>query len=81
MSGAKTYLWDAGTVRSKKTPPEHASRPKPDRIAAVQLGTSETRAERLARLKRAIDDGSYRIAAEDIADKVIDRLRKNPAKT
>ena len=44
---------------------------------AVQPPTSaENRVDRLARLKRAIDDGTYRVATKKIADKVIHHLKE-----
>ncbi len=62
-----------------KKPPLLEAAMTADQADAVQPSTSaENRADRLARLKRAIDNGTYRIAAEKIADKVIHRLKKKP---
>ena len=75
--GRQVHLWGAGAVRVRKSTPTHLSSPEVDAPMEASLA-SQARAERLAALKRALDEGSYRIPAEDIANKVIDRLRENP---
>lgn len=54
--------------------------PLPKAAASGTQATSlvEARSDRLARLKLAIDDGTYKISGEKIADKLIDLLKKGP---
>ena len=41
----------------------------------------EDRVMRLAKLKKAVEDGTYRISSQNIAGKIIDHLRNVPPKT
>ena len=78
VKSGQTYLWGADTVRSKKSDPPQAPLPQRDTSTVDATERNKTRVERLAKLKRALDDGSYQISAEDVAQKVIDRLKSRP---
>ena len=60
----------------KKRAPETSKIP-PDQCAPpVALSDADARGDRLAQLKRAIEDGTYRISAAAVADRVIAKLKK-----
>ena len=42
---------------------------------------NEDHASRLTRLKLAIDEGTYKVSAQDVAEKMIRHLRDRSAKT
>ncbi len=67
-------------MRSKKSP--FVSLKDDDRLTATnEPQQTEDRAGRLARLKLALDSGTYEISAHDVADKIIAKLRNESAKT
>lgn len=61
---------------SKKLPTPPAAFPGNETTANHDPSAAEERAARLRRLKSAIDNGTYRIPAENIAEKMVGVLEK-----
>ena len=68
-------------MRSKKLPGDAAALAKEDVVSAPIPPAAEVRADRLKRLKLAIADGTYRISADEIADKVVDLFKEKLTKS
>ena len=61
---------------SKKLSPPEASLPKSPPAPVQASSAAKDRSDRLAQLRLAITEGTYRIPAETVADKVVDLLKK-----
>jgi anti-sigma28 factor (negative regulator of flagellin synthesis) len=54
---------------------DHAEKPKngePDAVPAVD----EARLEKIARIKKAVEDGTYQVSSDDVARKLIEHMLK-----
>ena len=56
---------------STRDNPSANDRPATDPLQVIDQLIDEDRLEKIARLKQAVADGTYRVSAEDLADKLI----------
>ena len=61
---------DAGSDRVELSPQSRDMK----KIHEILATTPEVRTEKVAELKKAIEDGTYRVKTEDIADKMIQEM-------
>ena len=61
---------DAGSDRVELSPQSRDMK----KIHEILATTPEVRTEKVAELKKAIEDGTYRVKTEDIADKMVQEM-------
>jgi len=61
---------DAGSDRVELSPQSRDMK----KINEILATTPEMRTEKVAELKKAIEDGTYRVKTEDIADKMVQEM-------